>query len=370
MIGTDLKLFESGSHVRARNISFGHLARQFHIIVFTPKGLNLKPEQISGNTWIYPTNSSSRYSYISDAVKIGLELGKFDLVTTQDPFESGWAGYRLARKLKAKLHVQLHTDFQSPYFAKSSLLNRIRVMIGKFILRRANGIRVVSSRIKKSLSRLNLGASIDVIPVFIDVRGYSNDRDLINPYSVYPDFKKIILTVSRLEKEKNLELGIMAFKDLLKTNKDIGYVIVGHGSLKNDLENLVKREGLEKQVIFVGHKKDTIPYYKNANVYLSTSAYEGYGLSMTEAVLSSLPVISTDVGIAGDVLINNVNSLICPVGDKECIVKALERLLKEENTVELFRKNNREISENLIPQFEYAYFENYRKSWLKALNND
>ena len=366
-ISSDRKLFEKDSSVRRRQISFGHLADQFHIIVFAKKSLGLATEQISKNTWIYPTNSSSKFSYMSDAVKIGLTLGKSELITVQDPFESGWVGYKLSKKLKAKLHVQLHTDFLNPFFTKSGFLNKIRVILGKFILRRADGIRVVSSRIKQSLKKLNLKVEPDIIPVFIDIRRFQEGQVSLNIDKEYPDFEKVILTVARLEEEKNIELGIQAFKSILETHPKTGYLIIGDGSLKNNLENLVEKEGLEKNVIFVGWQNNLTSYFKSADVYLSTSNYEGYGISMIEAVLSLLPIVSTDVGVAGDVLINNVNSLICPVGDKECLIRSLNRLLEERHTIELFKKNNTEILKNLIPQFEYAYYENYRKSWMQAL---
>jgi glycosyltransferase involved in cell wall biosynthesis len=368
-ISSDRKLFEIDSPVRKRQISFGYLADQFHIIVFAKRELGLATEQISKNTWIHPTNSSSKFFYMSDAIRIGLTLGKFGLVTTQDPFESGWTGYKLSKKLKAKLHVQLHTDFLNPFFNESGFLNKMRVSLGIFILRRADGIRVVSSRIKQSLKKLNLKIDPDIIPVFIDIKRFQEAQDALSVDREYPDFKKIILTVARLEEEKNLRLGISAFKDVLKTNQNIGYIIVGDGTIKNDLENFVKQEGLEKNVIFVGWQNNLTTYYKSADVYLSTSNYEGYGVSMIEAVISLLPIVSTDVGVAGDVLVNNINSFICPVGDKGCIVGSLERLLKEKYTAELFKENSKKISNNLIPQFEYSYYENYRKSWLKTLNS-
>jgi len=124
---------------------------------------------------------------------------------------------------------------------------------------------------------------------------------------------------------------------------------------------------LEKNVIFVGWQEDTPSFYKSADIYFSTSNYEGYGISMLEAVLSFLPVVSTDVGVVGDVLVNNVNSIICPVGDKKCLSDALVKLMEDKDLRDNFKKNNKEIVQNLIPQFQYAYFENYRKSWLRAL---
>ena len=64
-----------------------------------------------------------------------------DVVTTQDPFECGLAGFLIARIFRARLHIQIHTDVMSPYFANESTLNRVRVLIAKFLIPRASGIR-------------------------------------------------------------------------------------------------------------------------------------------------------------------------------------------------------------------------------------
>jgi len=366
-ISSDRKLFEENSSVRQRNISFGHLVDELHIIVFSLKELGLEPKQISKDTWIYPTNSSHKIFYILDAIRLGLKFKKIDLITTQDPFESGLVGFWLSKRLQAKLHIQIHTDFLSTFFVKDNLLNFLRVSLGKFILRKAHAIRVVSSRIKKSLKELNLNVIPDVLPVFIDPKKFEHNITNFDLHKEYPQFKNVVLSVSRLEKEKNIELALLSFSEVFKKFPDTGFIIVGEGGLKKDLINIVKKNNLEKNVIFVGWQEDTPSFYKSADIYFSTSNYEGYGISMLEAVLSFLPVVSTDVGVVGDVLVNNVNSIICPVGDKKCLSDALVKLMEDKDLRDNFKKNNKEIVQNLIPQFQYAYFENYRKSWLRAL---
>jgi len=99
--------------------------------------------------------------------------------------------------------------------------------------------------------------------------------------------------VSRLEKEKNIPLAISAMKDMTKKYPKIGLVIVGSGSEKKNLK-------LNNNVVLDGWRdKETIySYYKSADLLLVTSDYEGYGLTIIEALASGLPVLSTDVGIA------------------------------------------------------------------------
>ena len=109
IISSDRKIFEGGSPVERRMIEYGALVEELHIIVFTQSGFeNKNPGR---NISVYPTNSKSKWHYIRDAYRIGRTLEDIDLVTAQDPFEAGFSAWRIAKKLQAKLQLQVHTDF-------------------------------------------------------------------------------------------------------------------------------------------------------------------------------------------------------------------------------------------------------------------
>jgi glycosyltransferase involved in cell wall biosynthesis len=284
---------------------------------------------------------------------MGKKMKGFDLITTQDPSETGIVGLMLSRYLKVKLHVQVHTDFLSPYFVKEGLLNFLRVKTAGYVLPKADAIRVVSSRIKKSLKKYELKTEPVVLPILVELRSSKTE---LNLHAKYPGLKFILLTVSRLEKEKNISLAIEVAKAL---GQDFGLVIVGDGNLKKKLEKQAKGYN----IFFEGWQNDLVPYYKTADCYLNTSNYEGYGLSLVEAVSNGLPVVSTDVGVSGDILVHKANSLICPVGDRKCLIESVASLNKE--LLSKFRDSNKKISKELSIGW-YDYLEKYRKSWLKA----
>jgi len=174
MISTDRKIFKKGSDVRHRIIEYGQLSDELHVIVFALEKLGFKEEKLSRNVWIYPTNSSFKFSYITDAVRVGGNLLKGEkikkrdtLVSTQDPFETGLAGLRLKKKHNVPLQVQIHTDFLSPYFGLESFINKLRVAIAGHVLPRADCIRVVSERIKASLTKYRLKSLPQVLPIYV-----------------------------------------------------------------------------------------------------------------------------------------------------------------------------------------------------------
>lgn len=334
-IGSDKSIFEKESLARARMIEYGTLFEELHIVIFTIDRRFESMTQISSNVWIYPTKSLTRWRYPFDGSMIAKNIiekqgGSDWVISAQDPFEAGLATTWAARKTGAKIHIQIHTDFLSPFFKRQSFLNILRLKIASITLPQAQGIRVVSPRIKSSLETKNFKLKADpvVLPIFLEQKSLSN----ISPYDYKkncPTWNFTILSVGRLEPEKNFELAIQLMKVIYQTYPHIGLAIIGEGSLKNKLKNLAGSLGLSGNICFLGGSiKDLTSYYFGANLYLQTSNYEGFGLSVAEAAYSGLPVVMTDVGIANWFLKNEENSKICPVGDKKCLTDSLTDLIE------------------------------------------
>ncbi len=221
-----------------------------------------------------------------------------DIVSVQDPFLIGFLGWVIARLRGSRLHVQVHTDVFNPAFSAHSAGSRMRTLLARFVLRRADGVRVVSPRIKESLVNLHLRVPVSILPVFID-RDAILRVDPIDVKKEYPDFKKLIIVVSRLESEKNVAEAIRAMPEILKLQGSVGMVVLGDGSQASSLRALVHSLGIDKQVVFAG-ARSPYPYYKAADLLLVTSDFEGYGMVTVEALLAGCPVVSYDVGVARD----------------------------------------------------------------------
>ncbi len=362
-ISSDRKLFEDGSAVWSRTLEYGRLADELHIIVFAKRSHSFKMETFPPNIFVYPTNSANRLMYIFDALRISKRIHtKYQIsntdwvVTTQDPFESGLVGYFIARALGARLHLQIHTDFMSPYFARESFLNRVRVHIAKLLLPRANAVRVVSERIKKSISKIvRNGTPVAVLPILIEIITTSTSRDIKKNY---PQFEKHILMASRLSPEKNIPLAIKAMKEIMVKYPKVGLIITGSGVEEERLKKLVKDLGLTKNIVFEGWQDDLASYYKTADLFLLASNYEGYGMTIVEALSAGCPVVMTDVGCAWDVVQSGENGLVVPVGDEKALTVAVCKVLSGEAHLE--------AKPPILPTKE-EYLASYRASWEDAL---
>src|SRR3990167_6430947 len=142
MISTDRNIFNKESAVAQRQIEYAKKYEEVHIIIFSDK--TFSESFLGSNIWLYPTRSSSKLLYIFDAFNLGkFIIGRrnIKLITCQDPFETGLVGALLKNKFGAELELQIHTDIGSPYFQSFTFLNRIRTLISKYTLRKADHVR-------------------------------------------------------------------------------------------------------------------------------------------------------------------------------------------------------------------------------------
>lgn len=367
LISTDRNILKKGSAVRKRMLKYGGLVEELHIIIFSKRGF--KEKKIGENVYVYPTNSFSRFCHPLKAKRIGIKILKKQkdeskwVITTQDPFETGWVGLKILenfrKKLKIGFQIQIHTDFLSPFFKKESILNRARLFIAKKTLKKANCVRVVSERIRESIlksEKYKPHCEVNVLPIFVD-KISNPDEDLqIKLKEKFSQFNFLILMVSRLESEKNIRIALKVVNEILKKYPRVALLIVGSGSEEKKLKNKAEKLEIDKNVFFEGAKteKELAGYYKLANTFLNTSNYEGYARTLVESALYSLPIITTDVGIAGFELEKEKNALVCPVGDKKCLLEKIEILIKN-NDKRYYLKYSaiKSIEKNFLKKEEY-----------------
>ncbi|MFA5889117.1 MAG: glycosyltransferase family 4 protein [Candidatus Paceibacterota bacterium] len=371
-IGTDRKLFEDNSAVLVRNLGYSSKMEELHIVVFSLKKLGLEPYS-TGNLHIYPTNSSTRWHYVSDAYRIGKQIiGNPDarsgrgadqsvgfgnsgnvVISSQDPFETGLVGHFLKRKFNFPLQLQVHTDFFSTHF-RNSFLNKIRVQIAKFLILRADGLRVVSFVISDSIKSHfpKLRTQIDILPIFVDIKKIF-DRSAT--YYTPEQIPKSVLMFSRFTTEKRIDLGLEVFKKVLDKQKDAQMCIIGFGPEKKNLLQKIDKLNIGGNVKIEEWEDDLTAVYKRFEILLLTSEYEGYGMTLIEAGASGCPIVTTAVGLAKtDLFKNGENCFICPVGDVDCLSKAVINLIENSEKRKLFKERMQDsIKKIAITREEY-----------------
>ncbi len=364
MFSTDAKILEEGTDARARMLEYGALFEELHLVVLTTRKSeirNPKSETIR-NLHFYPTNSRWKIARLFDAYKIAktiiIHYSLFTIhsvISAQDPFETGLVGYLLKRKFHIPLQIQAHTDFFSPYFAAESWKNRLRVLIGRRMVRAADALRTVSERVKLRLVGEGDVAEekITVLPIFVDVQQLRAAPVAADLKKKYPQFSFIVLMASRLTREKNIGLAIAAMREVLKKYPHAGLVIVGEGPEKSQLKLYAKRYTLNAHVVFEEWTNALASYYKSADMLLITSNYEGYGRTAVEAAACGLPVVMTDVGLAGELIVSGFNGIVVPVGDSTALSRAIIELLARPALRAELGRHGSETTQALPSKAEY-----------------
>ena len=123
-----------------------------------------------------------------------------------------------------------------------------------------------------------------------------------------------------------MEAAAIALKKL-----DFVCVIVGKGNSKNELEQLSKNLGIEKNVIFTGFVSDEdLPFiYKLSNCFIISSIAELLSLVTLQAMASSLPVISVAAGALVELVREGVNGYLYQEGDVQSCAKYIETILSD-----------------------------------------
>ena len=323
MLSTDKNALNADSEVRLRFIEYGKYFDELHILVLNVGGGERK-EEIAKGVWIYATDSFMKVLVPFDAIKIGTRIAKkagVGVVTAQDPFEVGEVGVQIAKKVGAKLHIQVHTDPTSPWFMKSNPKNVARVGLMMRVLKKADAIRVVSERVKRGLkSKVVDIVEPSVLPI---VHGLV----AVQPEKGKPRFPFTILCMGRLEKEKHWSVAIDVLVEAQKSFPGAGIVFVADGSERERLKGYARSKGLQDSVYFAGWSTKPHEWFGKVHCLLHTGAYEGYGRVLIEAALAKVPIVTTDVGVVGEVFRLGQDVFACPVDDVACLSAGVRELM-------------------------------------------
>lgn len=199
----------------------------------------------------------------------------------------------------------------------------------------------------------------------IDLKQFNPKVDrgnIIKKYSL-PELP-ILLSVSRLDREKNIDLVLHAAANALKT-ASFHLVIAGNGAEKNNLIHLAQKLGISKQVTFPGFvPNEELPsLYKVASCFVTASTAELQGITVMEAMATGLPIIGARAVALPELVHDGVNGLVFEPGDKKRLGEHLVTMFNDISLRERMGTQSLEIiSKHDISLTLKAFEDLYRKA--------
>ena len=153
--------------------------------------------------------------------------------------------------------------------------------------------------------------------------------------------RPVIVTASRLNKQKNLGMLIEAFSKISSNHPEYTVEIFGRGEEEENLKRKAEKLSVADKVIFKGFSSNIYEDIRDCAIYVCSSDYEGISNALIEALGLGLPTISTDCPVGGSRLLieDNVNGILVSVGDVDALAAQIERLIENPDLAERLSNN-------------------------------
>ena len=258
------------------------------------------------------------------------------------------------------------------YACLAGIITKKKVITG---LRNAElpiGKRVVDKFLTNHMAALTISNSFSGRNNFVS-QGFNGEKvyvipncfDDITPYS-HPKSSDMttIITVGRFVEQKDYKTAIKSVAEIYAENKSIHFIIIGFGKLEQKIREWVKGEGIaEITDIFIN--PDNVPnYLSKADIYLSTSLFEGTSNSIMEAMNANLPIVATNVGDNSYLVKDGENGFLAGEKDIKALAHHLKTLISNKATRLQFGRRSKEI---LLENYSLDIFKERYIQVIKAL---
>ena len=212
----------------------------------------------------------------------------------------------------------------------------------------------VSNAVAKSMKNYyNDIKNISIVYNPIDLKKFENYTFTEVAYDNY------ILLCSRLNATyvKGIDIALKAFLSS-KASDNTKLVCVGNGSIDDSLLDEIKYHKNFSRILFKGFCSEVFSLMRQAKFLISSSRYEGFSMVMLESLACNTPVLTTNVGIANEVIVNGKNGYIVDSNSIELFTKYID----------IMNTECEKMSHNFMPYIEKFSFPQYMKSISQILN--
>lgn len=248
-------------------------------------------------------------------------------------FLEGYSSVLVAnRKNNSKKIGWIHIDLE-----KHKMINR-NLEIESY--KKIDKIICVSNDSKRSVENLYPSLKNKIKVIYNPIPKEEILKNCLEENSIYPNRRINIVTVGRLNRQKGYDTLLKAHKELLEEGLEYNLYILGEGEERKKLEKYIKDNNIEKNTFLLGFKENPYPYIKEADIFISSSRYEGYPLVICEAICLEKPIIATKCTGPNEILEGGKYGLLAEVESVESLKENMKKLILNEE----LRKKYSELS--------------------------
>ena len=233
-----------------------------------------------------------------------------DVVHSQCEFMTFSYALKISKKCQCALIHTYHTVYEdyihylpgglSNYKTGAKLERKAVACFSKMILSRTSQVIVPTKKVENILKKYGVGEPVSVMPTGVDLSRFKEpitleEKNAVKKRLGIPLENKVLVSVGRLAKEKNLEELLEYFAKLVRegNGKNLTFLIAGDGPDRERLEKLAEELGIKDQVVFTGMiSPDKVAgYYKLGDVFVCASNSETQGITYIEALACGLPAL-------------------------------------------------------------------------------
>ena len=272
------------------------------------------------------------------------------------------AAYMAKRILKQEgIHIPVITTLHG---TDITLVGRDKMYapVVAFSINQSDAITAVSQNLRdETYKTFTIEKPIEVIHNFVDVIRFS--RKPIDAFKklIAPNGERILLHASNFRKIKRVEDVVKIFYNVSKQIPS-KLLFVGDGPERATAEDLSRQLDICEDVRFVGKQDQMEDILAIADLFILTSEYESFGLAALEAMAAGVPVISTNAGGLGEIMVQGVTGYMANVGDIEALSNFAIDILQFDELLTQFKQNAVKHAalfdiKTIVPKYEKLYDE-------------
>lgn len=214
-------------------------------------------------------------------------------------------------------------------FTRGPMIRYFKNYSQHFVLKQADILIALSCYERDMLCRITGRHEIEIVPHWVDKEFIDSIEDR---YHMMNYRKPVILFVGQLKYRRGFDIAVKTFAFIKREFPSATMVIITNNpERKRELISLAQKTGIIKAMIIKEHvsEEEKFSNYRNADIYLSPTRYEGFGVTFLESMACKCPIVASDIPVVREVIEDGRTGLLARLEDPYDFYKSIRRILRD-----------------------------------------